>query len=179
MEEMEKLCVVPSAVSEPRWAVHTCDNKCKEKGCKFFELTAVVTEEGGAAHTINLCKTFYNVRRLKQGEVGVTALKWRALDEQKALWAAFGMGHFLRWMWERFTIKKAWARSVLSGAENDRQMCGWQVGSTRRGTKWSLSLCGTAMTCSSKVCRRLRTSLGNSLGKWHAPSSVCELWIRV
>ena len=31
------------------------------------------------------------------------------------------MEHFLRGMWERFTIKKAWARLVLAGADNVRQ----------------------------------------------------------
>ena len=35
---------------------------------KFFQIAAIVTGEGGAAHTINLCKTCYNERRLKQGE---------------------------------------------------------------------------------------------------------------
>ena len=27
-EEMEELSFLPSAVSEPRWALHICDNKC-------------------------------------------------------------------------------------------------------------------------------------------------------
>ena len=43
-----------------------------------------MTGEGGAAHTINLCKTCYNEMRLKQGEEEVAASKWRALVEQKA-----------------------------------------------------------------------------------------------
>ena len=29
--EMEELSFVPSAVSEPRWAVHMCDHKCRGK----------------------------------------------------------------------------------------------------------------------------------------------------
>ena len=31
------------------------------------------------------------------------------------------MEHFLRRMWERFTIKKAWTRSVLADADNVRE----------------------------------------------------------
>ena len=78
-EEMEELSFVPSAVSEPRWSLHVCDNKCREKGFTFFQVAAVVSQEGGAAHTINLCKQCYNERRLKQDEEEVTASKWRAL----------------------------------------------------------------------------------------------------
>ena len=62
-EEMEEVRFVPSAVSEPRWVVHMCD-KCNEEGYKIYQLAGIVTE-GGAAHTINLCKQCYNVMRLK------------------------------------------------------------------------------------------------------------------
>ena len=31
-EEVEELSFVPSAVSEPRWALHMCDNKCWRRG---------------------------------------------------------------------------------------------------------------------------------------------------
>ena len=38
-------------------------------------------------------------------------------DEQEAcpgkLWVAFGMEQYVRRMWEHFTVKKAWARSVI------------------------------------------------------------------
>ena len=98
-EEMEELSFVPSAVSEPRWALHICDNKCREKGFTFFQVAAIVSQEGGAAHTINLCKQCYNERRLKPGEEEVTASKWRALVWQRAfrrnLCAAFWYGTFL------------------------------------------------------------------------------------
>ena len=98
-EEMEELSFVPSAVSEPRWALHICDNKCREKGFTFFQVAAIVSQEGGAAHTINLSKQCYNERRLKPGEEEVTASKWRALVGQRAfrrkLWAAFWYGTFL------------------------------------------------------------------------------------
>ena len=45
--------------------------------------------------------------------------------EQKAFrgskWAAFGMEQLARTLWERFTLTKAWARSVLEDAESERQ----------------------------------------------------------
>ena len=70
-KNMEELSVVPSAISEPRWALHTCDSKCRRKSFKFFEIAATVSEEGGAAHTINLCRKCYNARRVKHGEAEV------------------------------------------------------------------------------------------------------------
>ena len=50
-EEVEELGLVPTAVSEPLWAEHMCDNKCSEQGFKFFQLAAIVTEEAGAVRT--------------------------------------------------------------------------------------------------------------------------------
>ena len=68
VKNMEELSPVPSAVSELRWAVHVCDNKCGAKGFKFFDIADVVSEGEGAAHTVNLCRNCDNGRRLKQGE---------------------------------------------------------------------------------------------------------------
>ena len=67
-KNMVELSFVQSTVREPRWAPHMCDKKCRAKGFKFFEIVAVVTKQGGAAHTINLCKKCFNERRLKQSE---------------------------------------------------------------------------------------------------------------
>ena len=83
-EETEELGFVPSAVSEPQWALHIVRPKCREESFRFFQLVAIVTEEGGAVHTINLCKQCYNERRLKQGEQPVKAAQWRELMKQKA-----------------------------------------------------------------------------------------------
>ena len=54
-EEMKDLGFIPSAVSDPRWALHMCDNKCTEKGYKLCQIAAVVTVEGGAVHTLKTC----------------------------------------------------------------------------------------------------------------------------
>ena len=53
--EAEELGFVPSAVSEPLWALHTCENKCSEQGCKVFQLAAIVTAEGGRQFTQSTC----------------------------------------------------------------------------------------------------------------------------
>ena len=129
-EEMKELSFIPSAVSEPRCALHMCDYKCRKEGFKFYQLPATVTE-GGKAHTINLFKQCYKVRRMKQGERRVTASKWREMVEQKTfrgrLWAACGM--------ER-------------GPGNMEQTA---IGNRRRRTKKRLNLSGTAVACALKV----------------------------
>ena len=82
---MEELSFVPSAVSEPRWALHMCNDKCNKEGFWFYQLTAIVTEGGGGnVRTINLCKQCYNDRRLKEGERAVAASSWREIVEQRA-----------------------------------------------------------------------------------------------
>ena len=75
-EEVEEIGFVPSAVSEPLWALHLCDNECCEQGFKYFQLAAL-SEEGGAVRNINLCKQCYNERRVQQGEQPVKAAEWR------------------------------------------------------------------------------------------------------
>ena len=54
-------------------APHTCDMKCRVQSFKFSEIAAIVSQEGGGAHRINLnpCKKCYNERRAKQGEAEV------------------------------------------------------------------------------------------------------------
>ena len=46
-KEVEEIGFVPSALSEPRGAIHWCDNRCSEKGFRFNQIAAMVTEEGG------------------------------------------------------------------------------------------------------------------------------------
>ena len=121
---MEELRFIPSAVSEPRLALHMCDNKCNKEGFKFYQFAAALVEDGGASHTINLCKSCYSEMRMKRGERKVTAARWREMIEQKAfrgeLWLTFGMEHLVRRMWEHLTIKKSVARSVLVDVEKER-----------------------------------------------------------
>ena len=86
-KDMEELSLIPSAVREPRWALHMCDDKCREKGFEFFHIAAIVSEEGGVAHTTNLCKGCCNERRLKRGDEEVLASKGGSSLSTKA----FGM----------------------------------------------------------------------------------------
>ena len=57
---MNEIGFVRSALSEPRRAIHWCDNPCSEHGFKFNQIGAMVTKEGGEAHTIKLCKLCHN-----------------------------------------------------------------------------------------------------------------------
>ena len=54
-KNMEELSFVPNAVSDPC----TCLTS-RAKGFKFFEIAVIVSEEGGAAHTIDLCRNCHN-----------------------------------------------------------------------------------------------------------------------
>ena len=85
----------------------------------------MVTEEGGEAHTINLCKRCFSERLARQGKQPVKVAEWRDNVERKAyrgrLWKVFGMEQFLRGMWEHFTIRRAWSRTVLADVANEKQ----------------------------------------------------------
>ena len=78
-KDMDEVCFVSSAVSEPRWASHVCDNKCREKSFKFFEIAAIVSEEERAAHSINLRKK---------------CSKWKATEAQRRRGGGFKV---VRW----------------------------------------------------------------------------------
>ena len=98
-EEIEEIGFVPSAVSEPLWALHLCDNQCREQGFKFHQIAGIVTEEAGAVHTIKLCKYCYNERRATRR----TASEGSTVK----LWKVFGMEQYLCGIWEHSTVKKS------------------------------------------------------------------------
>ena len=54
--EVEEIGFMPSALSEPRGAIHWCDNRCSEKSFRFNQISEMSTEEGGEARIVNLCK---------------------------------------------------------------------------------------------------------------------------
>ena len=62
--EVNEIGRVPSALSEPRGATHRRDNQCSEHAFRFNQIGAMVTEEGGEAHAINVCKLCYNERNV-------------------------------------------------------------------------------------------------------------------
>ena len=50
----------------------------------FNQIRATLTEEGGEAHTINLCKLCYSGRLVREGKQPVKAAEWREIVERKA-----------------------------------------------------------------------------------------------
>ena len=82
-----------------------------------------MTEEGGIAHTIKLCKQCHIGRRLKQCEQPSEGRAVEMMD-QKAfrgkLWKASGMEQYQRRVWVHFTVKRKWAKEVLADAGEER-----------------------------------------------------------
>ena len=62
-KSLEEMGFVPSSVNEPFRVNHMCDKKRYEREFKFYQLAAIVTEEGGTPHTINLCNNCFDCRR--------------------------------------------------------------------------------------------------------------------
>ena len=83
-EKAEELAFVPNALSEPRGAIYFCDNHWGEKAVRYWQFASVVVEEGGEAHTINLCQQCYNEQMVQQGKPRLTSRQWRAVVEKKA-----------------------------------------------------------------------------------------------
>ena len=103
-----------------------CDNKCKTKGYKFDQIAAVVSEDGGAAHTINFCKKCNIEMRAKQAEAEVAASKRRALIVQKGFWRKVmgrsGNGTIRAQDVGTIHHQQAWARSIWEGAAHVRRL---------------------------------------------------------
>ena len=92
-----------------------CDNQCSKESFKFYQLAAIVTGEGGAAHTINLCMQCYHVLQLKRGERD---------DRSKGFWreSVCGLWHGAICAKNVGTFHHQKRRgSVLIGAEKERQ----------------------------------------------------------
>ena len=127
-EEVEVMGFVPSAENEPLCALHLCDNGCMEQGFKYFQIAAIVSEEGGAVHTFNVCTHCYKERRVKRGEQPVKAAQWREMMEQEAhrdkLWKVFGTEQFMRGMGDALRRQKSMDQSSPGGSkERSRKAC--------------------------------------------------------
>ena len=59
-EEAEDIAFVPSALSEPRRPIIGATIDAIKKLSRYWQIASVVVEEGGEAHTINLCQRCYN-----------------------------------------------------------------------------------------------------------------------
>ena len=67
-EKIEELSFVTSAVSAFSTGPAHVRQLVQKEVFKFFQLAAIVTEEGGAAHTINWCKKCHNEKQHRKGE---------------------------------------------------------------------------------------------------------------
>ena len=109
-EEAEELAFVPSALSDPRGSIYFCDNRCSEKAVRCWQFASVVVEEGGEAHTVNLCQQCCNEQMVQQGKPRLNSRQWRAVVENKAhrgrIMKIMGGEHIVDGMWEYFTLKK-------------------------------------------------------------------------
>ena len=83
-QEAEELAFVPSALGEPRGSIYFCDKRCSEKAVRYWQFESVMVEEGGEAHTINLCQQCYNEQMVQQGKPRLSSWQWRAVVEKKA-----------------------------------------------------------------------------------------------
>ena len=131
---------IPSAVGEPLRVKHMCDQKRDEKGLKFQELAAILTDERGTPPTINLCRDCFDYRLIEQGESKVSNAVWKDMIRQSTsrgrFWAVFGPGGFIKRMRERFAIKKGWAKHLLEQAAKAVQLetdSSWQNESPHEG----------------------------------------------
>ena len=59
---------MPSTLSEPRGPIDWCDNQCSEKAVRYWRISSMVVEEGGEAHTFNLCQQCFNGKLAQQGK---------------------------------------------------------------------------------------------------------------
>ena len=83
-EEADEIGSVPSALSEPRGAVHWCDNRCSEKALGYTRTASMVTEEGGQARTNNVGRPCYNELLVRLGKKPLKVAEWREIVERKA-----------------------------------------------------------------------------------------------
>ena len=125
VEETDETGFVTSASSKHRGSTYWCDNRCSDKALRYKQIASTVTEGGGEAHTINLCKRCCNERLVQQGKQPLQSKAWREIVEIMAhrgrLLKIFGSEQFLRGMWEYFTLKRAWTRKILADAAQEIQ----------------------------------------------------------
>ena len=73
----------------------TCATTNAVKGFKHFQLAAIVSEEGGAVRTVNLCEPWHNERRAVERNDGTESISWQAVE---GMWNVYArdVGAFYR-----------------------------------------------------------------------------------
>ena len=83
-EEAEEICFVPSAISIPRGPMLWCDNRCRDKALRFWQLASVVVDDGEEVRTVNLCPLCYNESLTARGLASLKNSQLKAVVEKKA-----------------------------------------------------------------------------------------------
>ena len=58
--------------------------RCSEKAIRYWQIASMVAEEGGEAHTVNLCQQCHNEQMVQQGKPLLKSWQWRAVVEKEA-----------------------------------------------------------------------------------------------
>ena len=98
-----------------------------------------MVEDGGEAHTINVCQQCYNEQLVQQGKQPLSYGKWRGVVEKKAhrrrIWKVMGNEHCFAAKARRdprsVATGLAFRETLEQGRENTDMGCGTQV--MRRG----------------------------------------------
>ena len=122
-EEAEEIAFVPSASANHEAPIYWCDNRCSEKAVRHWQIASVVVEEGGEAHTVNLCQRCYKEQMVHKPQL--KSWQWRAVVERKAhrwrIWKVMGNEQFKRGKWVYFTHRRAEVKKILADASRERQ----------------------------------------------------------
>ena len=83
-EEAEEVGFVPSALGEPRGALIGATIDAVKKAFRYWQTASMVVEQGGEAHTINLCRQCLNEQFGQQGRPRLKLWQGRGVVEKKA-----------------------------------------------------------------------------------------------
>ena len=75
---------MPSALSIPRGPLCWCDDRCSEKGLRFWQFASVVVDDGEEAHTINICQQCHNEGLTAQDQAPLKSWQRKAVVQQKS-----------------------------------------------------------------------------------------------
>ena len=85
-----------------------------EKAVGYWEISSMVVEEGGEAHTINLCRQCYNEQLVQQGKSRLKVWQWKGDGvEESASW--------IRGVWEYFALERAEVKKIPADASREYQ----------------------------------------------------------
>ena len=72
------------------------------KAIRYWQIASMVVEEGGGAHTINLCQQCYHEKLTQETKQPLKLWQWRGTVDKKAqrgrIWKVMGNEQYLRGM---------------------------------------------------------------------------------